>query len=444
VKTPPQAEAFVTHTATALQAGTFAGLLLSVPTDKTQPVQRILGRLVTIKQLPMLSLTLREERRDTTKNLSIDEVDNWLAAQLAGRYRSVVLETTSIRWQLTVTPKGKARLVSHRASAPPLPVPTIHDRKKASLLDRSALPWLSALGLCDGSGRIRPSAANKHRQLERYLEVLSHLIRESDWRPDAKSRIADMGSGKGYLTFGAWHLLNRTLGLETEIIGVEARPELVEQSNSLARTVGAANLHFVVGNIASVTLDRLDGLLALHACNTATDLAISRGIQLGAKLIVVSPCCHQELRPRLGRPPLLAPLLSHGILAERLSEWLTDGLRALRLEQAGYATKVIEFVASEHTPRNLLIAGIRRDHHSHRDRTDQQIRALKEFFQIGKLASDDIASNWYKWIGQHFAVCAPAFWPAKRDRGTTGSHLLILRNTTPPSPSASGGNGILC
>lgn len=372
----------------ALHSGTLVRLLLSAPHDRQQAVERIIGRLVEIKQQPMLSLTLREQRRDTTKNLQINDVSAWLTAQLAGVFRSAVLETTEGGWQFTISPKGKAKLSSHKSSA--APPPKTHDRKKASLLDDSAEPWLTALGLCDSSGRVRPSATDKHRQLERYVEIFSHLARECDWMPDRTIKIADMGCGKGYLTFGAWHLLNRTMGLRAEVVGVEERQELVDKTNAIANSIGADTLKFIAGDIASVELGGLDGLIALHACNTATDDAIAKGVQMGAKLIVVSPCCHQELRPVLGKPELLAPLLAHGILEERFSEWLTDGLRALRLEQAGYVTKVIEFVGSEHTPRNLLITGVRKGRLTGSDQAGKKIQALKEFFQLEHVASDKI------------------------------------------------------
>lgn len=374
---------------TALRTDTLARLLLSAPADRTAAVQRIVGRLVQIKSQPMLSLTLREAKRDTTENISVAAAPAWLRQQLPGRFRSALLDAAESCWQLTISPKGKARLVAHRPPTQP-PASRSHDRSKARLLDDSARPWLTALGLCDESGRVRASMAGKYRQLERYLEILGQLVRQCGWTADTNVSLADMGCGKGYLTFGAWHLLNRTLGLRATVTGVEARPDLVGKTNAIARAIQADSLHFVAGEIASVTFDSLDGLIALHACNTATDEALARGVRLGAKLIVVSPCCHQELRPQLGHPAPLAPLLEHGILEERFSEWLTDGLRTLRLQAAGYETKVIEFVAAEHTARNLLIAGVRNDRPANPDANHRQISALKEFFQITDLASDEI------------------------------------------------------
>jgi SAM-dependent methyltransferase len=241
--------------------------------------------------------------------------------------------------------------------------PTTHDRVKASFLDDTAEVWLRAL-------KVTPK---KREQIDRYLEIFSHLTADMKL-----GTIADMGCGRGYLTFGLWHLLR------TRIIGVEQRPELVAAANQLARQVGAAGLEFVTGTIQSVELPALDALIALHACDTATDDAIRRGISAGAKLIVVAPCCHKEVRPQLGMPEPLAPVLAHGLMAERMAEWATDGLRALHLEAAGYRTKMIEFVSSEHTPKNLLIAGIYTGKPSGRE----QFEKLKSFFGIQHHALD--------------------------------------------------------
>jgi SAM-dependent methyltransferase len=257
-------------------------------------------------------------------------------------------------------------------------------------LDETARTWLVRLGLCDATGKPRPITTAKFRQLERYLEILGHRIAECGWSPDRPINVVDMGCGKGHLTFGVWHLLNRTLELPASVCGIERRPELVQKANEVAGSVGARNLEFKVGDIASIELGRVDGLIALHACNTATDEAITRGVRAGARLIVVSPCCHQELRPLLRHPESLAPLLAHGILEERFSEWLTDGLRALRLEQAGYSTRVVEFVSSEHTPRNLLLFGVRGKAARPGGQARAEIEALKKLFGLGRLASDDI------------------------------------------------------
>ena len=359
MKSPAPVDSFITYALAALEAGTFVRLLLSQPVANATPCERVIGRLVQVRGAPALSLTLRESRRDTTQNLALTEVATWLAAQVPAVFRSGMLETTSKNWQLHAAKDGRLKLASHRPAQTAAPSRQ-HDRAKSRFLDAAALPWLVQLGLCTPDGAVRASMADKHRQLERYLEIISHLAADCGWRAGDAITVADMGCGKGYLTFGVWHLLTRHLGLNVTVVGVETRPDLVERTSAVACAVGAESLRFICGTIADAMLPTIDVFIALHACNTATDDALRRGVAAGARLIVLSPCCHQELRPQLGQPEPIAPILAHGIMAERFSEWLTDGLRALHLERAGYATKMIEFVASEHTPRNLLLVGVRR------------------------------------------------------------------------------------
>jgi len=202
-----------------------------------------------------------------------------------------------------------------------------------------------------------------------------------------------MGCGKGYLTFGAWHLFQRVWQQPVRVIGVEARADLVETTNKLAKQIKAEVLEFSAGTIESAKLPRVDALIALHACDTATDDAICRGIELGAKLIVVAPCCHKELRPQLGKPEPLASVLRHGVMEQRMAEWVTDGLRALFLEWAGYRTKVFEFVASEHTPKNLMIAAVRLRTPFADTAARQKIVELKAFFGIQRHALDSLLKS---------------------------------------------------
>ena len=205
--------------------------------------------------------------------------------------------------------------------------------------------------------------------------------------------LADMGCGKGYLTFGAWHYFHRVCKLPVKVNGVETRTDLVATTNKLARQINAEGLEFVAGTIGTAKLPTVDALIALHACNTATDDAIRRGIELGAKLIVVAPCCHKELRPQLGKPEPLAGVLQHGLMQERMAEWATDGLRALFLEWAGYRTKVMEFIASEHTPKNLMIAAIRECGPFTDEAAKKRIAELKSFFGIQHHALDSLLES---------------------------------------------------
>jgi hypothetical protein len=425
---------FVRHTLASLEDNTFVRLVLSGGAEAEGAPKRVLGRLVRLRGLPHLSLTLRHATRDVTRNLALAEVRHWLGFQLKGNFRSALLGTTVREWQLNFPAGKEPWLISHKPHTKVAPSRD-HDEAKQTWLDASARDWLFGLGICDENGRVNPSMADKHRQIHRYLEILSHLAKDCGWAPaeakevgeaqpvrrvwmeeeradsveaagaaqppapppDPASRFAgnelvfaDMGCGKGYLTFGAWHLLRRRWRLPARVLGIEARPDLVKSITAVARKVDAPGLEFTAGQIGSVELPRVDALIALHACNTATDDAIRRGIELGAKLIVVAPCCHQEIRPQLGKPAPLAAVLEHGIMDERMAEWVTDGLRALFLEWAGYRTKLIEFVSSEHTPKNLMLAAMREREPFASETARERIVELKRFFSIQHHALDGL------------------------------------------------------
>jgi len=395
--------------ASSLTNGTFVRLVLSAPFAGEDGPQKILARCVSLKGVPHLSLTLRHATRDVTKNIPLLECATWLRDQLEHSFRSALLCTTQHDWQFISKESGNARLISHKPSRKQTPSRE-HDRKREGILDSSAQDWLLGLGVTDDAGKVRFTMAGKHRQINRYLEILSHLAKECGWpqraagvspaeqmnfRQDAGSTLTltDMGCGKGYLTFGAWHLFRRVWQKPVNVIGVEARPDLVATTNKLAKQIKADGLEFVSGTIESAKLPRVDALIALHACDTATDDAIRRGIELGAKLIVVAPCCHKELRPQLGKPEPLTSVLRHGVMEERMAEWITDGLRALFLEWAGYRTKVIEFVASEHTPKNLMIAAVRHGEPFTDAAAHGRIEDLKKFFGIQHHALDSLLKN---------------------------------------------------
>jgi len=385
---------FVQKTLTSLADGSFVRLVLSKPINTELP-QKVFGRAVKLRNAMHLSLTLRHSTRDVTQNLTLPEVTAWLSEQLGQNFRSALLGTTTRDWQFIFKEGGGARLIDHRPADKNAPARE-HDQKHAGLLDASAKDWLTGLGILDVDGKVRVSMADKHRQINHYLEIVSHLARECGWVGAALPQglhFADMGCGKGYLTFGLWHLFARTWKQPVRVTGVESRTELVTATNNLARRIQAAGLEFTRGEIAKAELSSVDALIALHACNTATDDAISRGIELGTKLIVVAPCCHKEIRPQLGKPEPFAAVLRHGIMEERMAEWATDGLRALFLEWAGYRTKLMEFISGEHTPKNLMIAAVREREAFQDEAVRRQIMDLKTFLGIKQHALDALLKS---------------------------------------------------
>jgi SAM-dependent methyltransferase len=387
-------EEFAERLSISLRNGTFVRLVFSGPLLGDGAPEKVLGRLVTLKSGPHLSLTYRHATRDDTKNLSLADVENWAKENVGTQFRNALLSTTKRDWQLFAPEPGKAKLTAHKPSSTAAPSRS-HDKPRQAILNESAHDWLFGLGVVNERGQVRPLMADKYAQINHYLDIFTHLSRVCGWMesPQNHLTIADMGCGKGYLTFGLWHLFARFWKRPIRVIGIEARPELVNAAKGLSRKVGATGLEFMAGSIESVGLPKIDALIALHACDTATDDAIRRGIECNAQLIIVAPCCHKEVRPQLGRPEPLAPVLEHGLMAERMAEWSTDGLRALFLEWAGYQTKIIEFVSTEHTPKNLMIAAVRRNEPFTSKIARGRIDQFKEFFEIKHHALDSLLKH---------------------------------------------------
>ena len=191
-----------------------------------------------------------------------------------------------------------------------------------------------------------------------------------------------MGSGKGYLTFATYDYFKNVREIDVEVVGVDTKEQLVQIDNDIAKASEFGGLKFVHGYIGDYKLENVDILIALHACNTATDDAIFSGIKSGAYLIVAAPCCHQEIRPQIKPPEMFKNILRHGVMLEREAETLTDGLRALLLEKSGYATKLFEFIATEHTPKNNMIVGSRHEKNVDTEKLGEQISSIKEFYGI--------------------------------------------------------------
>ncbi len=355
-------EQFLQKLHASLDAGTFVKLTLSRYHGTEPGLRNIYGRVIELKEGRQLSLLFRYATRDVTKNHSFAEATGVLLPRLLGMhaFESAHLFTTTGDWQLRCHVRPEKSLL--RASRPAFtlaPEPE-HDRRKTQPINPGA-SFLQALGVVNAAGEPRPGMADKLRQIQRFVEILGHQLDDSAFtnKPEAEIRVLDMGAGKGYLTFATCEAL-RMRGLKARVTGVELRSELVELTNGIARMTGFEELQFVRGAIGSHPVQSTDVLIALHACDTATDDALFQAIRAGATLILTAPCCHHEVRSLMDPPPLLQEITRHGILRERQAEILTDAIRALLLEIHGYKANVFEFISNEHTGKNLMIAAVKR------------------------------------------------------------------------------------
>ena len=422
----PALSRFLTLLSEAIAQDSLVKLTLGKPrAGAPEPsLRNVFARPVALRAGRQVSFVYRHATRDITKNLPPAEAEAAVARLLAESFFDAHLFTTKVSAQLEQGPDGAgtARLRCKSADAAPVApaAPTAaHDRAKHRVFPADA-PWLRALGVTNDRGKPREGMAHKFRQIERFAELLGGLLAEAGLAatdaiatpagatttpadatppaaPAAPLRVADMGAGKGYLTFA----LAALLGDRARITGIERRPDLVATCKRVAAEAGfAARLDFVEGDIpapADLAAGRgplagaeLDVLIALHACDTATDDALAAGHLAGARLLVVSPCCQKELRPRLVPPPVLAEALRHGIFEERQAEFVTDALRAQVLECVGYRTKVFEFISTEHTAKNLMIAAVRLSEAearspaglARRARAVESVRAFAAFYGI--------------------------------------------------------------
>lgn len=314
---------------------------------------------VIIKREKKLSFVFRYKTQDITQNFDIStgvvEIHGLL--QVEGfRVATLFTETENLMCQCNKQGNWILRRENPTAKKP---ATLTHDKQKERKLAHTDRVYLQELRLTDAAGKVYKNAQDKWKQINHYIEILSAIL----GRLPVKDRlnVVDMGAGKGYLTFALYEYLTQTLRKKTAMVGVEYREDLVVLCNQIAEKSGFGNLLFIQDSIADYQpVDNLDILIALHACDTATDDAIAKGIKHEAELIVVAPCCHKQIRREMAQSKTkneLDFLVKHGIFMERQAEMVTDGLRALIMEYFGYHTKVFEFVSDAHTPKNVLVVG---------------------------------------------------------------------------------------
>jgi hypothetical protein len=345
----------------SVEEGFFVKMTLGHPTGGPDAPLKLLFKPVTLRGRLCCSVVSRYERRDVTKNHDFPEMIQDVAQKLGTEFLSAHLVTQNEEAQLELGRKPRLKVIP-RAHAP---AALAHDRRPSRWVDSDAA-YLKALEVTDARGRVRERMGDKFRQIERFVDLLA-----SAWHECAGAghggpfTFCDMGCGKGYLTFAAHDYFTRVEKLPVEATGVETRPDLAGLCNRVAGECEMRGLRFEASTIAEFTIPQgLDCLIALHACNTATDDALFAGIAAGARMILTAPCCHKELRPQIDAARHSGPLadvLRHGLFAERHAEMATDALRTLLLEREGYRVRVGEFVSLEHTAKNVMLIATRRE-----------------------------------------------------------------------------------
>ena len=399
---PPQAtprEQFLQRLALAQADGSWQRLVLSRPHAASSGVLRVVVRPLLIKSQPMLSFVDSHATSDITKNLPVADGLARLDELLGDAFRNAHLFTASQELQLKLGKKGRAdagHLTERTTTAQALQTeqaspaaPQSHDRAKQRWIEQTR-PFLTALGVTTASHQLVPAMARKWKQINKFVEIFAQAVQRSPLKDHARLRVVDFGAGKAYLSFAVHDWLTHVQGLQADVVGVELRSDLVQQGQAIVQQLGLQGMRLAQGDVRDALPEPMDVMIALHACDTATDHAIHLGVRAGASIILCSPCCHKQLRPQLLSPHPLRSVFAHGIHAEQQAEMVTDSLRALLLESQGYDTQVFEFVSLEHTAKNKMILAIKRDGVPARDDAWAQVDELKRYFGVKEQALESL------------------------------------------------------
>jgi tRNA A58 N-methylase Trm61 len=325
----------------------------------------------------------RYPTNDITKNFDVKESIVLIEKMMQHEFNNADIFTTETDLHFSIQKNDIAKIIYRPASLTPKAQLNQHDKEKIRIIKPAGNIYLKELGITTADGLVKKDMQDKYKQINRYIEIIEGIIKNLKFKENVV--VTDMGSGKGYLTFALYDYLTNKLNLSATVTGIELREELVTKCNQIALSANYTNLLFKSGTIQSAVLSNTDLLIALHACDTATDEAIYSGIKANAKVIICAPCCHKQIRKQMAPDNELKSITRHGILLERQAEIVTDAIRSLLLEAEGYKTKVFEFIATEHTPKNVLIVGIKSSTENETETKQaalNKVTALKSLFGI--------------------------------------------------------------
>ncbi|WP_437202317.1 class I SAM-dependent methyltransferase [Planctomicrobium sp. SH664] len=384
---PPE---ILTSFRAAWTEGRFLSLVLSRPVKSAAAEPRRQSvRPIELKGRPLLQWSLQFAKQQTHQNLDLEQSLQRVADLFPAVYQEVNLFT--LTEDLSASLSGKTVRLQRRSPSRTTAQPATHNRSKEYLIPEGVpCPFLVALDVMLPNGQVRQNRQKKFRQINRYLEIVNDLVPALP--SQGTIRVLDFGCGLSYLTFAVHHLLTVVHQREVQFLGVDQNEHVIQRCREIASQLALGGIEFSAARIESLPAAQdLDLAISLHACDTATDLALAQAVGGGARVILAAPCCQHELFTRI-EVGSLSPVLQHGILKERMAALLTDGLRAQALEAAGYRTQVMEFIDLEHTPKNLLIRAVRRESPVDREQKCAVYHELKRTYGVTELATDQILS----------------------------------------------------
>ena len=319
---------------------------------------RVRIRPVEIRGERVFQATATVGTKAIHKNYTLEEVLSYVEASLTDGFSQLQIQGQMKDGTVLVSKKGKQTIKTRPHEAlEPVKIQS-HNRVKQYILKEGIpVPFLVDLGVMNKEGKVHTHSYDKFKQINRFLEFIEDIL--PSLQKDREVTILDFGCGKSYLTFAMYYYLKELKGYDVNIIGLDLKEDVIKKCSGLARKYGYEKLHFLQGDIADYEgVNKVDMVVTLHACDKAIDYALAKAVEWDAEVILSVPCCQHELNYRI-QNDLLEPVLKYGILKERMSALITDGIRAELLESEGYHTQILEFIDMEHTPKNLLIRAVK-------------------------------------------------------------------------------------
>ena len=355
------------------------------PRDRAAAWIKVIVRPVLVRGQKHMQFSYFDAKKDITKNYQGDEIAEKLAQILALEFKNVHVQMAHNAIDIIITNKGQARVHNTTSPVQPREASLSHDRQKKVLLAADdAAPFLKTVGIMTQDGKIRANMQGKFRQINEFLKLVQQTG-ELEKFNTAPLSVVDCGCGNAYLTFAFYYYLTCVLNKQTHLTGIDVNGALLEGHAGKSASLDWSGLTFETTSIIDFKpVTPPDIVLALHACDTATDEALAQGIRWQSKLIISAPCCQHHLQEQLDHQPAsrpFEPVERHNILKERLGDILTDAFRALILRIMGYQTDVVQFVSSEHTAKNLMIRAVKSLRVGD-PKFVQEYQALKDFWKV--------------------------------------------------------------
>jgi len=371
--------------------------------DRTVPWIKVIVRPVLVRGTKHTQFSYFDAKKDITKNYQGDESVEMLEQLLACEFKNVHVQTTHEAIAVTLSHKGKALIHTTKSASQPREANLSHDRQKAVLLTSTdAAPFLKAVGIMTADGKIKADMQSKFRQINEFLKLVQQTGELEKFNA-SPLHVVDCGCGNAYLTFAFFDYLNHVLKIPTHLTGIDVNSELLARHAEKSANLGWTDLTFQTSRIIDFQpLTQPDIVLALHACDTATDEALAQGIGWQSKLIISAPCCQHHLQNQLDHLPApspFAPVERHNILKERLGDILTDTFRALILRIMGYQTDVVQFVSSEHTAKNLMIRAVKSLKVGD-PKFVQEYKELKDFWHVTPYLEQLLGEDFTKFLSE--------------------------------------------